>query len=226
MLPTLLGVAFLQLIQVVVTDGDSQETSQLDIAIAKFFPQALRVRCGWHLVNRGLKRYGVGIKSIAPDHQDTWKATYSTIQLWMYTWMRSNCETEEEYNLFKYLFESFLVRSDEAVEVAGVENSEKILSFVCGHMQPHESHYCFHLRKCVRHFDTHINSSHEGTNKEIKYGAAPCLPNYSIERAAKVLADHVLDPGVPPSSLLPNLIKNRSPILMNLFGACVSPATD
>ena len=50
-LPTLLGVAFLQLIQVVVTDGDSQETSQLDIAIAKFFPQALRVRCGWHLVN-------------------------------------------------------------------------------------------------------------------------------------------------------------------------------
>ena len=141
--------------------------------------------------------------------------TYSTIQLWMYTWMRPNCESEEEYNLSKYLFESFL-RSDEVVEVAGAENS----------MQPHESHYCFHLRKCVRHFDTHINSSHEGTNKEIKYGAAPCLPNYSIERAAKVLADHVLDPGVPPSSLLPNLIKNRSPILMNLFGACVSPATD
>jgi hypothetical protein len=45
-LPTLLGVAFLQLIQVVATDGDLQETSQLDIAIAKFFPQVLRVRCG------------------------------------------------------------------------------------------------------------------------------------------------------------------------------------
>ena len=75
----------------------------------------------------------------------------------------------------KYLFESFL-RSDEVVEVAGVEN---ILSFVRDHMQPHESHYCFHLRKFVRHFDTHINSSHEGTNKRIKYGAAPCLPNYS-----------------------------------------------
>jgi hypothetical protein len=92
--------------------------------------------------------------------------TYSTIQLWMYTWMRPNCESEEEYNLSKYLFESFL-RSDEVVEVAGVKNSEKILSFVCGHMQePHESHYCFHLRKCLRHFDTRINSSHEGTNKQ------------------------------------------------------------
>ena len=103
--------------------------------------------------------------------------------------MRSNCETDEEYNLSKYLFESFL-RSDKVVEVAGVENSEKILSFVCGHMQPHEPHYCFHLRKCVQHFDTHINSSHEGTNKGIKYGAAPCLPNYSIERAAKVLTEN------------------------------------
>jgi hypothetical protein len=179
-LPTLLGVTFLQLIQVVVTDGDSQETSQLDIAIAKFFPQALQVRCGWHLVNRGLKRYGVGIRSVAPAHQDRWKATYSTIQLWMYTRMRSNCETEEEYNLSKYLFESFL-RSDEVVEVAGVEKSEKILSFVRSHLQPHESHYCFHLKKIVQHFDTHINSAHEGTSKGIKYGAAPCLPNYSIQ---------------------------------------------
>ena len=42
----------------------------------------------------------------------------------------------------------------------------------------------------MQHFDTHINSSHEGTNKGIKYGAAPCLPNYSIERAAKVLAEN------------------------------------
>ena len=40
-------------IQVIITDGDSQETRQLDNAIDLFFPQATCVWCGWHIVNRG-----------------------------------------------------------------------------------------------------------------------------------------------------------------------------
>jgi hypothetical protein len=57
-LPSLLGHKWLQHVQVIITDGDSQETSQLDIAMPKFFPQAHWVRCGWHIVDQGWKRYG------------------------------------------------------------------------------------------------------------------------------------------------------------------------
>ena len=52
--PTLLGKDVLTNIVVFVTDGDSQETSQLDNAIDVFFPQAKRIRCIWHLVDRGM----------------------------------------------------------------------------------------------------------------------------------------------------------------------------
>ena len=41
------------MIQIIITDGDSQEKNQLDAAIDEFFPQAKRVRCGYHIVKRG-----------------------------------------------------------------------------------------------------------------------------------------------------------------------------
>jgi hypothetical protein len=55
---TLLGCSGLGRIKVVITDGDAQETSQLDLAIQAFFPRALRIRCGWHIVDRGWHRHG------------------------------------------------------------------------------------------------------------------------------------------------------------------------
>jgi hypothetical protein len=53
--PHFLGQDCISRIQVIVTDGDSQEISQLDMAIERFFPQAQRVRCGWHIVDKGIK---------------------------------------------------------------------------------------------------------------------------------------------------------------------------
>jgi hypothetical protein len=42
----------------VVTGGDSQETSQLDIAMKQLFPRAFRCRCVlWHIVKRGMDNY-------------------------------------------------------------------------------------------------------------------------------------------------------------------------
>ncbi len=40
-------------IAIIVTDGDSQEIIQLDNAIKKFFPEAFRIRCFWHIIDRG-----------------------------------------------------------------------------------------------------------------------------------------------------------------------------
>ena len=41
-----------------ITDGDSQEYKQLDLAIAKYIPNALRVRCGYHLNKKTWERKG------------------------------------------------------------------------------------------------------------------------------------------------------------------------
>jgi hypothetical protein len=43
----------LKRIKIVVTNGNSQEISQLDDAITSFFPHAYRIRCSWYIIDRG-----------------------------------------------------------------------------------------------------------------------------------------------------------------------------
>ena len=53
--PQLLGKKTLSDVKLMVTDGDAQETSQLDYAIKRHFPQVYRQRCVWHVVDRSWK---------------------------------------------------------------------------------------------------------------------------------------------------------------------------
>jgi hypothetical protein len=56
-LPVLLGAqTFLQLVKLVMTDGDSQEMTQVDYAIATYFVNAVCSCCGWHLVHQGWRQ--------------------------------------------------------------------------------------------------------------------------------------------------------------------------
>ena len=41
-------------IKIIVTDGDAQESSQIDNSIDLFFLQVKQVRCGWHIVHQGV----------------------------------------------------------------------------------------------------------------------------------------------------------------------------
>jgi hypothetical protein len=108
-LPLLLGITYLQRVQVMITDGDSQEFQQLDAAIAKFFPQTQRVRCGWHLVNRGWRGNAPG-PDAAPRHcKKEWYAELKTLQFWIYSWMLPGyCEDEIEYRVSKALFVEYI----------------------------------------------------------------------------------------------------------------------
>ena len=51
-----------------ITDGDSQEFTQVDNAIENVIPNAQRVRCGWHIVNQGFDRY---VDTTFPDVPST-----------------------------------------------------------------------------------------------------------------------------------------------------------
>jgi hypothetical protein len=55
--PRFFGLSLLNRISIIVTDGDSQETTQLDIAIKLYFPAAYRARCIWHIIDRGMHKY-------------------------------------------------------------------------------------------------------------------------------------------------------------------------
>jgi hypothetical protein len=53
-LPALLGKDVLKRIKIIIaTGGNSQEISQLNDAIAVFFPDTYWIRCSWHIIDRG-----------------------------------------------------------------------------------------------------------------------------------------------------------------------------
>jgi hypothetical protein len=122
---TLIGKNVLKRIKIIVTSGGSQEISQLDDAIALFFPEAYRIRCSWHIIDRGWNKkvkVALGSKSrkkraLTSQGQPRQKAapitelnkTPRTIYRWMFSWVQpSYCGTEDGYFLSKALFLKFV----------------------------------------------------------------------------------------------------------------------
>jgi MULE transposase domain len=97
-LPVLLGRQTLKLVKLVMTDGDAQETAQVDYAISRVFVNAIRTRCGWHLVHQGWKRHVHGLGVRAGKTQAA-KLQVKVIQNWLYSWMRRGVHCIEEYEM-------------------------------------------------------------------------------------------------------------------------------
>lgn len=89
--PSLLGFASCGLVRLVITDGDSQETSQLDDALKTVFKSSKRRRCGWHIIDKGWDRI---VRTIGRGPSA--KHIESLIKYWLYNLMK-NIETAEEY---------------------------------------------------------------------------------------------------------------------------------
>jgi hypothetical protein len=52
-LPVLIGQDVLNKVSLVVTDGDSQEITQLEDLVNRYFPGVYCIHCSWHIINRG-----------------------------------------------------------------------------------------------------------------------------------------------------------------------------
>jgi hypothetical protein len=173
----------------VVTDGDSQETSQLDMAMKKHFPQAIRGRCIWHIVKRGMDKYfpkPLCRKNADYDLYRKWEVVKADVQNWIWSWSDSRCETKEEFQLSKDLFIKYLA-SNKVKEALGQEGVEQLHDFYCKRIEPHEDLFVFYRRRHLFHFDTNSNSAHEGTNHGIKYHSLPVKPTHGIVESTRIL---------------------------------------
>jgi hypothetical protein len=97
-LSVLLGTQTLQLVKLVMTDGDSQEMTQVDYAIATYFVNAVCSRCGWHLVHQGWRRECRGV-DFRKGKRDAARSQVRVIQNWLYSWMRRGVDSSEEYEV-------------------------------------------------------------------------------------------------------------------------------
>jgi MULE transposase domain len=189
-MPNLLGKAVLRRVRIVLTDGDSQETSQLDLAMKRFMPDAFRARCIWHIVDRGMmKNYpnGVSRKLNTKFEKDRCLSLRLLIRHWLWSWSQDTCESKEEFHLSAALFEEYL-QSDEVKQIfdphgartaAAESEIEEITEFVRRNVEPLVPFFAFHLRKHMHTFETNSNSAHEGTNHGIKSHSAAVKPQHT-----------------------------------------------
>ena len=99
-LPQLLGVEAMKKIVVIISDGDSTEIAQINNLIDVLCPHVHRLRCGWHLVDRGWERLIYHIpKDPFWSRFRMFETTRRILFSWSYSWMTPACETKEEYKL-------------------------------------------------------------------------------------------------------------------------------
>ena len=132
----------------VCSDGDSQEFSQIDAAIRKFFPWVTRVRCGWHLFDRGWNKHGPKMGSHWKKQAAYFKEVTSNVYQWMFSWARNDCLTEEQYCVSKYLLWKY-INSTKVLQVLGIEFRNVVQNFISKCVEIHEEYFCFYLRKKI-----------------------------------------------------------------------------
>lgn len=98
--PTLVGRRACEKTELVICDGDPQECGQLDAAIIAVFVNAIRRRCGWHIVDRAWNNHiGQNLGGRSHPKREQIKNLVQTIKNWLYSMMK-DIETPKEYQVY------------------------------------------------------------------------------------------------------------------------------
>jgi MULE transposase domain/SWIM zinc finger len=197
-MPELLGKSALKRVVLAITDGDWNEIAQLDDAIRVCIPNSMRGRCIWHIIDRGMNASSRHYPSFHTRQRKgnhdfaRFESLKFTVRRWMWSWAEHHCETEDEFLLSKALFCAYLKRKEVGLMLDPTGKSsddavESIFHFLRGHVEPHEQHFLFYLRKHILAFEANSNSAHEGTNHGMKSHSSSTNPQQSIHEAAKTL---------------------------------------
>ena len=187
-LPLCFPVTVLDKIVYICSDGDSQEFSQIDAAITKYFPRVTRGRCAWHIFDRGLMKHGPKLGE-RKNQSKYYLKVVRILYLWMFSWAKESCSTREQFKISKYLFWRY-INSSPVIDVLGESFTESVTDFIRVHVEPLEEYFCFYDRRNIRHFDEYSNSCHEGTNNAVKYGSNAINPTYRLDHAAERLCNY------------------------------------
>jgi hypothetical protein len=150
-MPRLFGVDALHNVQCVISDGDAQETAEVDAAIVRFMPRAKRLQCAWHIINQGWKRVVAMPRS---HHDEKIKLERLTFRRHLLQWLHfftrpGKFETKEESDLSISILMSF-VNSPEVLRVLNAEIVASVNKFLLNHVLVYEDVLFFHVEKsCV-----------------------------------------------------------------------------
>ena len=83
-IPSLLGKSLLQSVQAMISDGDTDMYSQFDAAIPEFYPNVKRLRCAFHLVDRGIANNGLTLICGKSTEDSAFGIQRNMLKQWLY----------------------------------------------------------------------------------------------------------------------------------------------
>lgn len=181
--PSLLGKEDLKRVQLVLTDGDSQEFNALDESIFTFISNAKRGRCGYHLVEKSYQKYGPSVKQFR--NETVGKAIEAVIKDWVRSWINgSSCGTLEQYELSKAMLVHTLMNNREIRAALGDAASESIVQWILERIECHGTHFEFHMKRKLMCFDEWTTNGTEGMNNQAKNSGMSSAPNTNMSTSA------------------------------------------
>lgn len=186
------GKDILLRVEIVMSDGDPNEFSQIDESIDMFMKFAIRLRCGWHIVVKGFKKYA---PKITADCQlgtiMAYKSLKKLISNWIYSWMRCNCECDVEVHLSIKILRHF-IQSEFVTNHFSADFISQMLDWIKSYVEPHLYRIAFYRKNMHRCFDVYTNCAQESVHHGMKFNAVPVTEYHSVTKSAIILSTNGL----------------------------------
>jgi hypothetical protein len=208
-IPAVLGADACQRVCTILTDGDSQETAELDAAISMgIYGNAVRRRCGWHIIHQGCKNILFPKFITGVDKDGLTKEVVGRVKMWVQRSLMKNVETDDEFRVYVACmsanillsFPNFLIylfiHSSKALLFFYVEsmagrigraNADGIVTFLRDHVFKHEDRFAANVYNSCRSLGDYSNTPLEGTNGGLKYCNFAVKPNMPISKSASYM---------------------------------------
>lgn len=173
--------------KIIFSDGDSQEIDAIEDGIELIFKNAIRGRCGWHIIDRGWLRRG---PSYPPrenkEERKKFQQQEAILKKWFYSWCKPTCETVGEFKISYFLLIKY-IESKKLEKNMGSLFVKQIQEFVRNYLHGSLSNMLYYKKKGRRHYHMYSSVVHEGTNRQIKHGALACNKTDSLYESTKKL---------------------------------------
>ena len=187
--PYLLGKRRLSAVNLLLTDGDSQEYESVDSARHRFFTKAFRGRCCRHAVFKTYEK-DVGSDKNMEDGVGEGPKWGSLIRQWVYTLCDgTGAASKEEFDLSKDMLHNLLNTNEELKKAVGDYFLNRIKKWL-GKVLEYEDFIAFYKKKRVRAFNEYMTNVVEGMNYAAKKSDISAKPNMSMSTAADCMMKH------------------------------------
>lgn len=170
-----------------ITNGDGNESTQIDYALDARHPNAIWCRCGWHIVDRGWVRHLSSTLGVKSKHTNFSAVCdfISCIKGWLCSLMKDTETWQEHFILKAALLQHVLPAA--AAKLIGQKMQSHLVDFLSNCVFSVESHFAHHNFLTVRGLGGWTSAPLEGMSNGLKHCKNNAQPGMALADSTRSL---------------------------------------